>query len=175
MGPDEPTVEPELSEHGSAHIRWPEHVSAHLVGIGPIPAAHVRALLTDPAHAAAQVWVRRLFTDPATGQLVEIDTRRRLFPARLRPLLIARDQWCRTPWCGAPIRHLDHVADHATGGETAVDNGQGLCERCNHTKQAPGWSAQARTGPDGTHTVTTRTPTGTAYTSTPPPTLAPTG
>jgi hypothetical protein len=28
------------------------------------------------------------------------------------------------------------------GGPTSLDNGQGLCERCNQTKNLPGWSAQ---------------------------------
>ncbi len=46
-------------------------------------------------------------------------------------------------------------------------NAQGLCRRCNLAKEAPGWiSARA---PDGT--VTTTTPTGHTYTSTPPPVL----
>ena len=39
---------------------------------------------------------------------------------------------------------------------TSAANGQGLCQACNHAKQAPRW--RARQGPDGT--VTTTTPTG---------------
>ncbi|MDQ6755169.1 MAG: hypothetical protein M3017_17645, partial [Actinomycetota bacterium] len=54
---------------------------------------------------------------------------------------------------------------------------QGLCERCNQAKEAPGWSSRPRPGPR--HTVETRTPTGHTYRSTAPPlpgtTLTPPG
>ena len=116
----------------------------------------------------AQVWLRRLFTRPADGALVAMESRRRLFPDGLRRFLVLRDQTCRTPWCGAPIRHGDHVIPVETGGETSAANGQGLCEACNQAKQAPGW--RARPGPGGAgHTVEITTPTGHTYTSRPPP------
>lgn len=54
---------------------------------------------------------------------------------------------------------------HADDGPTDRDNAQGLCQRCNHAEQAPGWSA--RRAPDGT--VTTTTPTGRVYTGSSPP------
>lgn len=82
-----------------------------------------------------------------------------------------RDQVCRTPYCGAPIRHADHVADAARGGATSLANGQGLCEACNHTKQAAGWRSVAR--PDGTIEITT--PSGFRYESRPPSLAPPTG
>lgn len=59
--------------------------------------------------------------------------------------LVVRDGRCRTPWCDAPIRHGDHVTDAAEGGPTSLDNGQGLCERCNKTKNLPGWRAEVQT------------------------------
>ncbi|MGH8971552.1 MAG: HNH endonuclease, partial [Actinomycetes bacterium] len=105
---------------------------------------------------------------PDTGRLVAMDSRRRTFPAPLRRFLVLRDQTCRTPWCGAPIRHADHVQPAHADGPTSTANGQGLCEACNHTKQAPGW--HTRPGPGGAgHTVTITTPTGHTYTSRPPP------
>jgi hypothetical protein len=56
------------------------------------------------------------------------------------------------------------VIPAADGGETSATNGQGLCEACNYTKQAPGWTA--RPGPGGAgHDVTITTPTGHHYTS----------
>jgi hypothetical protein len=112
----------------------------------------------------AKVWLRRLYTHPGTGALVAMESTSRLFPTELRRFLIYRDQFCRTPWCGAPIRHTDHVLPANRGGPTSADNGQGLCEACNHTKQAPGWSATPQ--PDST--VQTTTPTGHSYTSHPP-------
>ena len=136
-----------------------------LVGLGPIPAPAARDLIRD---TTAQVWLRRLFTRPSDGVLVATESRRRLFPDGLRRQLILRDQTCRTPWCGAPIRHADHVVAVQDGGPTSAANGQGLCEACNHTKQAPGW--RARPGPGGAgQTVHVTTPTGHTYTSRPPP------
>ncbi len=138
---------------------------AILTGYGPIPAALVRRLIRG-AGPGTTTWVRRLFTDPVTGHLATADTRRRIFTPTARNYLIARDQYCRTPYCGAPIRHADHTDPHARGGSTSISNGQGLCENCNYTKQAPGWTHQA-TG-DGTGILIT-TPTGHTTRSDPPP------
>ena len=135
---------------------------AVLAGHGPLPAALAPRL----ARAGdAPRWIRRLYTDPVTGALREVDARRRRFTPAQRRFLDLRDQTCRTPWCDAPIRHHDHVRRHADGGPTAIDNGQGLSERCNHANEAPGWSTRA--GPDGTITVTT--PSGHSYVGRPPP------
>lgn len=87
--------------------------------------------------AAARVWVRRLYADPVTGVLTGRDPRRRFFTDALRMLVIARDRTCRNPWCGAPIRTVDHIHRHADGGTTDADNGQGLCERCNLARERP--------------------------------------
>ncbi|WP_344254012.1 HNH endonuclease [Terrabacter carboxydivorans] len=174
---------------------------AQLTGYGPVPAAWVRDLLTrlqlatasaigsatgsgtgsvpqDGVEAsgarAAGVWLRRLFIQPATGALVAMDSTRRTFDGGLRRYLLTRDAaTCRTPWCDAPARHLDHIRDHAAGGPTTDTNGQALCVRCNHTKQLPGFTATTATaGQPGTpHTVRTTTPTGHTYTSQAPPLL----
>jgi hypothetical protein len=138
---------------------------AELVGGGPVPAPVARALLRD---TDAQVWVRRLFTRPDDGALVAMESRRRLFPKGLRRFLVLRDRGCRTPWCGAPIRHVDHVVPVEDGGPTSEANGQGMCAACNYAKQAPGW--RARAGPEGAgSSVATTTPTGHTYVSRPPP------
>jgi hypothetical protein len=135
---------------------------AHLVGYGTVSAAWARDLL---GATETEVWVRRLYTHPGTGDLLAADSRARLFRGQLREVLIARDQRCRTPYCDGPVRHLDHVLAHVAGGGTSRVNGQGLCERCNHAKQAPGWSARASSPPGDRHTVTTTTPTGHSYRS----------
>ena len=141
---------------------------ARIVGHGPIPAALGRALIrAGSAGEQDRVWVRRLFTNPVTGDLIAMDSRRREFPVGLRRFFVIRDEVCRTPWCDAPIRQADHVRRAADGGETSADNGQDLCEACNQAKEAPGWETSAtRAGPG--HPVTTRTPTGHSYTSRPP-------
>ena len=85
---------------------------AHLTGYGLVPASWARDLLRN---TAADMWVRRLYTHPETGELLAADARSRLFRGALRQVLVARDQWCRTPWCDGPIRHADHVLAHVAG------------------------------------------------------------
>ena len=140
---------------------------AELAGAGPVPAAVARALVTDPD---TKVWLRRVYTRPTDGSLVAMDSKRRRFPKGLRRALQVRDRTCRTPWCGAPIRHTDHVIPVADGGKTSAANGQGLCEACNYTKQAPGWTSTPAPRPGGAgDRVEITTPTGHSYTSHPPP------
>ncbi len=135
---------------------------AQVHGYGPVPAPFARTWLAD---TDADVWVRRLYTRPPGRALVGMDSTRRTFTGGLRRFLITRDQSCRTPWCDAPIRHLDHPTRHAHGGPTAATNAQGLCAACNLAKEAPGWHAHATTAGH----VRTRTPTGHHYTSPTPP------
>jgi len=82
----------------------------------------------------------------------------------LAEFLRIRDQGiCRTPYCGAPVRHIDHIVPAAAGGATSAANGEGLCVACNLAKEAPGWSRRPveREGPG--HRVLTTTPTGHEY------------
>jgi hypothetical protein len=156
-----------------------DDVPAQLHGYGTVPAAWVRRLLAAPeggddaGRSRAAAWLRRLYTSPTSDDLVAMDSARRTFDGGLRRFVVTRDgATCRTPWCDAPVRHIDHVQDHADGGPTSVENGQSLCVRCNHTKQLPEWSA-AR-APDVVqwptrHTVVTTTPTGHSYSSHAPP------
>ncbi|MFD4323439.1 HNH endonuclease [Nocardioides sp. NPDC058538] len=137
---------------------------AMVEGYGPVPAGWAREALAD-----AEVFVRRLFTDP-TGQLVAMESRSRKAPDGLAEFITTRDGGiCRTNGCDAPIRNIDHVERHADGGATSAENLQGLCERCNQAKEALGW--RARPGPDGS--IITITPTGHTYTSPPPDTWKP--
>jgi hypothetical protein len=133
---------------------------AQLVGYGPIPAPLARDLVR--ADEKTRVWVRRLYTNTA-GDLISTDARRRDFPHVARSFLTARDQLCRTPWCGAPIRHTDHALAVAKGGQTALNNGNGRCARCNLTKDVIGWATLVEDG-----TITTTTPTGHRHASRPP-------
>ncbi len=154
---------------------------ARIPGYGPIPATIARRMITsdieidpdshihtgrlNPLDTDARVFLRRLYTDPA-GQLIAMESTRRLFPPGLAHFIAARDgHICRTPYCSAPIRHVDHVTPSAHGGKTTAANAQGLCQWCNQAKEAPGW--HTRSTPDGVITLTT--PTGTEYSTTPPP------
>lgn len=132
----------------------------------PIPAPVARDLVAR-AGASGRAWLRRLYQAPRGDRLVAMDSRSRLFPTGLAELITLDDQTCRTPWCDAPIRAGDHVRPVADDGATSRENGQGLCQRCNLAKEAPGWSA-AR-APDGA--VTSTTPTGHSTTTRPPPPL----
>jgi hypothetical protein len=148
-----------------------------------VPAELAREIAAQTlSEQAAPIWLRRLFAHPRTGNLVAMESRARLFPAGLAQFIRLRDGTCRTPWCDAPIRQIDHVVPHADGGPTTATNGQGLCTACNLAKEAPGWQARPApntSGPDpgggaggggagGRHTVTITTPTGHTYTSTAP-------
>ncbi len=150
---------------GGQEPGWLEH---H----GPI-SAEVAADLTRRAVADAQAALRRLYAAPAGG-LVAMESVAREFPAGLATFLDLRDRTCRTAWCDAPIRHHDHVVDHAAGGPTTAVNGQGLCVQCNHAKQALGWRARPAHGPPGRpHVVETTLPTGHVTTSSAPRAPAP--
>lgn len=138
--------------------------AAHLEGFGPIPAELAREIVCGALSADEVVTIRRLYASPTTGELVSMDARTRRFRGSLARFVRLRDRVCRTAWCDAPIRHIDHVQPHDADGPTAGHNGQGLCEACNHAKQAPRW--RARPEPDGS--VTTTLPTGHTQSTRPP-------
>ncbi len=143
-----------------------------LQGYGIVPAEWARELLSGEQagqdHSTTPdkeltVWLRRLYTAPATGELLTTDSKARLFPPRLRRFIEIRDDICRTPYCDAPIRHIDHIVPWHSGGTTTLNNGAGLCEACNHTKENPGW--KSRPLAEDVHTLELRTPTGHTYRS----------
>uniref|UniRef100_UPI000367DA04 HNH endonuclease n=1 Tax=Arthrobacter sp. M2012083 TaxID=1197706 RepID=UPI000367DA04 len=143
---------------------------ARLKGYGIVPAEWGRELLTLGQVAPDQeltLWLRRLYTAPASGELLGMDSKARLFPTRLRRFIETRDDTCRTPYCDAPIRHIDHVVPWRSGGTTTLTNGAGLCEACNHTKENPGWTSKTvhADAHGGVHTLEISTPTGHTYKS----------
>ncbi|MGE2714657.1 HNH endonuclease [Mycolicibacterium litorale] len=138
-------------------------------GYGPVPAAVVRALVSDAvADEAAKATLRRLYRHPKSGQLVAMESKARIFPKGLAAFIDIRDQTCRTPYCNAPIRHHDHAEPHHRDGPTSAVNGLGACEACNYAKEAPGW-AVTTVDEGGEHRAEFRTPTGATYRSTAPP------
>jgi len=125
----------------------------------------------------AQVFLTRVFTSPDARDLLALDASARLFPPRLRAALILRDDTCRTPYCDATIRHADHIQPAADGGPTSLRNGQGLCARCNYTKELDGFTTRVLESPQGhgagphTHVTEVTTPTGHRHLSVAPPLL----
>ena len=141
----------------------------YLQGYGPVPAQVVRHLLsTAVADRNTKATLRRLYRHPESGQLVAMESRSRIFPKGLAMFIGLRDQTCRTPYCNAPIRHHDHATPDRNGGHTSALNGLGLCEACNYTKEAPGWTVTT-TDQNGSHTAEFVTPTHAVYYSIAPP------
>jgi hypothetical protein len=167
-----------------------------LLGGHVLPAQTARDLVSSARQESARLTMRKVLTSADGVDLERLSPRReplttadrpghrvspattvadvaasaRRFTGTLRRFIRLCDQTCRTPWCDAPIRHLDHAMAARDDGATTTANGQGLCEACNYAKEAPGWRAcTVRAGPR--HTVRTTTPTGHSYDSTAPPLL----
>jgi hypothetical protein len=143
---------------------------ADVSGYGPIPAAVARELVSGAVNDdRSRATLRRLYAHPASGALVAMESRARLFPRGLAAFIGLRDQRCRTPYCDAPIRHLDHARPWVAGGPTNADNGLGLCERCNYVKEVAGWVVRPEIDETSRHTAEFTTPTGAQYRSGAPP------
>ncbi|MCY7396167.1 MAG: 13E12 repeat family protein [Nocardioides sp.] len=131
---------------------------AQVLGHGSIPGSVALAMvLASPAH---QTRIRRLFRFEDTDRLVTMESTSRTFDGLLADVIRIRDQRCRTVWCRAPIRHLDHVQGVAAAGPGTEGNAQGLCEACNYLKETPDWSHVSVGEPFDPHEVEITTPTG---------------
>ncbi len=97
---------------------------AELEGYGPVAPVIARAL------AAGGVW-RRLVTDPATDQVIDVGRTRYQPPAAIAELARERDRTCARPGCPRSARHreLDHEHEWQHGGVTSVDNTDPECGR----------------------------------------------
>lgn len=143
---------------------------ADISGYGPIPATVARSMIGSAAtDRRSRATLRRLYAHPRAGALVAMESRARIFPRGLAEFIGLRDQRCRTPYCDAPIRHRDHAQPWADGGPTTADNGLGLCESCNYTKEAAGWRVSTTVDENHTHRALFTTPTGKSYRSMAPP------
>lgn len=127
----------------------------------------------DPSTWSAD-WLGDLARPPRPGELVDLESTDRCYRGLLRRFVVLRDQCCRAPWCGAPIRHIDHARPHRDRPETTAAGGIGACVGHNHAKESPGHrvTVDASSGPAATtHTITWQTPTGRRRRSTAPPVL----
>ena len=136
--------------------------TATITGAGPLPGPLAHAVVD--ASNGVKRW--RIVRATLAGHVVGLEPRRRRFTGPLGDLITVRDQTCREPFCGAPVRHLDHVTRYTDGGETTLANGRGLCARHNLVREQPGWTATVVHDGLGhhAHTVRTTTPTGHVYT-----------
>lgn len=146
-------------------------IPADIPGYGPVPADLAREWVSHPDKA---VQLRRLFSYPDTGDLVGMESASRCYSGLLADFIALRDRTCRSPFCDAPIRHIDHITSHAAGGSTSERNAQGLCERCNYTKEHPDYLVGGDAGETvvvtGGIMVTSRPPAPPGH---PPPTTSP--
>jgi hypothetical protein len=141
---------------------------ATISGYGPLPADMARDILIT---SQGRKWWRRLFTAPSgmrrkSGPIVGADQHKRRFEGWLTQLIRLRDQeTCRSPFCGAPIRHIDHIVRQSEGGTTSYTNGRGACERCNYTREMPGWQITVIDAGllHTPHSIMITTPTGHHY------------
>lgn len=82
------------------------------------------------------------------GQVLDVGRAQRLFPARLRQAIAARDGGCAAPGCGIPAPWCDvhHVEHWERGGPTSADNGVLLCNHHHHAVHAGAWEIDMRSG-----------------------------
>lgn len=137
---------------------------------GGVARAWIRELLSSQVVSHEHlIAVNRLFTTPDGRDLVAMETTKTHYTGLLRRMLAFRDQRCRTPWCDAEVRDIDHIERRAQHGATSFQNGRGVCARCNQAREAPGWAAAVTSDRNGTHKATLTTPTGHHYPGTAPP------
>ena len=123
----------------------------------------LRDLLADPR---VPVTLRRMVTDPTTGQLLDLGRSSYRLTGPLRRFILSRDTTCRFPHCTRPARRcdIDHIRSWHDDGRTDRDNLIPLCRRHHVLKTHGRWTILRRR-PDGT--VEWRAPDGTRVISHP--------
>ena len=139
--------------------------AAELIGAGALPAEVARELLADAR-------LKRIITDPTTGELLDYGRRTYAVPEVLRRYIAARDQTCRFPSCGTTaIRcEIDHAIPWSRGGPTDRSNLGALCTRHHQLKTHGGWRI---TDSDLDGGCTWTSPQGRRYEHRPSPVLEP--
>ncbi|CAM3955962.1 HNH endonuclease signature motif containing protein [Helcobacillus massiliensis] len=103
-------------------------------GYGTAPLEDVTDMIRDNHQ---HMWIRRLFTHPTTGQLIQMDSQRRRFTGAMAEFVTLRSGGiCQAPYCNGTPRHIDHVRPVAAGGDTSIDNAAALDATSNLAKGA---------------------------------------
>jgi hypothetical protein len=118
-----------------------------LAGYGPITADTARAL-------ASESMLRRMITDPITGQAIDLAQNGYRPTAALRRLIQATYPTCTMPGCSRPSAtcEIDHRHEHHNGGATARGNLKPLCKMHHQLKTKERWRVDVN--PDGSETWT---------------------
>src|SRR5699024_11399327 len=88
-----------------------------------------------PDGPAGRATLRRLYTNPTSGELVATESRSRAFPAGLTKRIRWRSVTCAGPYCNAQIRQSDHIRPRSKGGPPSSANATALVARCNPRDQ----------------------------------------
>ena len=126
-GGEAPTIVIVTAETGLAgEAERPEDVP-HLERTGePIPPSFAAKTMCDG--------FIRIATRTATGEILELGRKQRLFTTAQRRAIFVRDRHCRAPGCGAPARWCEahHAVPWSEGGPTDVKDGILLCSFHHH-------------------------------------------
>ncbi|SFW91741.1 DUF222 domain-containing protein [Amycolatopsis australiensis] len=133
---------------------------AALAGRGPVAASVARRIISG-----SDTTLRRVLTDPRSGQALELSpTRYPLDPAH-EEFIRVRDRECRQPGCTRPAQNCEVEATRARGeAKEAADQPVTYCSRHRRLKNEAGWDYEVT--PDGI--VNVATPTGRVHSTTPP-------
>lgn len=147
-GPPGPPGPPDLSEPPEpssigARERLPFSLGNHqseAAFTGPISPTTIRALACDADLIPVVLG--------GAGQVLDVGRTQRLFPARLRRAVTARDRGCAAPGCTmpAPWTEVHHIQAWTRGGPTSVENGVLLCSRHHHAVHAGSWDITLEDG-----------------------------
>jgi hypothetical protein len=127
-----------------------------LAGYGPITAQTARQIAADST-------LRRLLTDPLTGNALDL-ARRSYKPSKLlRQLVEAAKPRCSMIGCSRPAHRceLDHRLEYLQGGHTNPDNLQPLCKLHHQMKTKKQW----KVGANQDHSLTWTSFLGFTYTT----------
>ncbi|MGM7670046.1 HNH endonuclease signature motif containing protein [Microbacterium sp. A93] len=126
-GPQAPTGTAERIPFDLGNFR------SEAVFTGPISPVTIRALACDADLLPVVLG--------GAGQVLDVGRSQRLFPARLRKAVTARDGGCAAPGCTmpAPWTEVHHVQWWIRGGPTSVDNGVLLCNRHHLAVHGGSW------------------------------------
>lgn len=118
-----------------------------LVGYGPITAQMARELAADST-------LRRLVTDPLTGDAIDLGLNAYRPSAALRRAMEAKRPTCSMPGCNRPAYscEADHREERRDGGRTDLGNIGPLCKMHHQMKTKKRWKVDVH--PDGTETWT---------------------
>ena len=150
---------PWFDERPRDHIRADLVTDMILTGTPAVDTETARRLAGD-----APGW-DRVFTDPVTGTVVDVDRYNPLMSQRR--FLGARDVLCRTMGCRRPAHHhqLDHNFEHHDGGPTSIHNLAGFCPPHHAVKTETEWVVKQLPG----GTLEWTSPLGHTYTERPQP------